>query len=70
MNTPKYSEKTVQKFLDYLNKIGLSVYGNHMVNGVDYGGCMDYESDQIILRRKLIEKGKLISSRDLHGEDQ
>lgn len=68
MRTPKYSEKTVQKFVDYLNEIGLSVYGNHMINGVDCGGCMDYESDQIILRRKLVEKGKLISSRDL--EDQ
>ena len=68
MRTPKYSEKTVQKFMDYQNEIGLSVYGNHMINGVDYAGCMDYDSDHIILRRKLVEKSKLISSRDL--EDQ
>lgn len=30
MNTPRYTEKTVQKFLDYLNEIGLSVYGQAM----------------------------------------
>ena len=30
MNTPRYTEKTVQKFLDYLNEIELSVYGQAM----------------------------------------
>lgn len=54
MNTPRYTEKTVQKFLDYLNEIGLSVYGQAMNDkGEKQHGCMDYDAKAIVLRRKL-----------------
>lgn len=54
MNTPRYTEKTVQKFLDYLNEIGLSVYGQAMNDkGEKQQGCMDYDAKTIVLRRKL-----------------
>lgn len=53
MNTPRYTEKTVQKFLDYLNEIGLSVYGQAMnEKGQKEQGCMDYDAKNIVLRRK------------------
>lgn len=54
MNTPRYTEKTVQKFLDYLSEIGLSVYGQAMNDkGEKEMGCMDYDAKTIVLRRKL-----------------
>lgn len=53
MNTPRYTEKTVQKFLDYLNEIGLSVYGQAMNDkGEEQHGCMDYDAKTIVMRRK------------------
>lgn len=54
MSTPRFTEKTVQKFLDYLNEIGLSVYGQAMNDkGEKQPGCMDYDAKTIVLRRKL-----------------
>ena len=50
MNTPRYTEKTVQK----VNEIGLSVYGQAMNDkGEKEHGCMDYDAKTIVLRRKL-----------------
>ena len=62
MKTPKYTQKTVQKFMSYLYEIGLSVHGNQMEGNKEFFGLMDYNSEDIVNRRKHIQAGTLDSS--------
>ena len=55
----RYQKKTVKEFLAYLESMGLGVYGPHMVGDTDYPGCMDYSAEEIVKRRKLIDKDEL-----------
>lgn len=63
METTRYSVKTVQKFMDYLSEIGLSVYGQSMnaETGEELGAFMDYNAAEIVARRKHIEQDTLWS---------
>lgn len=56
------TRKTIQQVLEHLQQLGLSVYGPGMDTntGEEIGALMDYEVDDIIKRRKHIEKGALI----------
>lgn len=56
----RYQEKTVKEFLIYLESMGLGVYGPHMVDDTQYPGCMDYSAGEIVKRRKLFDKDKII----------
>jgi len=62
MKTPKYTQKTVQKFMSYLNEIGLSVHGNYMEGNKESHGLMDYNSADIVNRRKHVQAGTIDSS--------
>jgi len=62
MKTPKYTQKTVQKFMSYLSEIGLSVHGNYMEGNKELHGLMDYNSEDIVNRRKHIQSGTIDSS--------
>lgn len=65
MSTPRYQLKTVQKFLDYLNEIGLSVYGQSMtLDGEELPACMDYDAEEIVARRKHTENETFWSAED------
>lgn len=56
----RYQKKTVEKFMVYLNEMGLSVYGPSMTpDGEETGALMDYDVDTILARRKYITKGNL-----------
>lgn len=56
----RYHKKTVEKFMAYLNEIGLSVYGPSMtLDGGETGALMDYDVDAVLARRKNISKGTL-----------
>lgn len=56
----RYQKKTVEKFMTYLNEMGLSVYGPSMTpDGEETGALMDYDVDTILARRKYITKGDL-----------
>lgn len=56
----RYQKKTVEKFMAYLNEMGLSVYGPSMTpDGEETGALMDYDVDTILARRKYITKGNL-----------
>ena len=56
----RYQKKTVEKFMVYLNEMGLSVYGPSMTpEGEETGALMDYDVDTILTRRKYITKGDL-----------
>lgn len=63
METTRYSVKTVQKFMDYLSEIGLSVYGQNMntETGEELDAFMDYNATEIVARRKHIEQDTLWS---------
>lgn len=55
-----YQKKTVEKFMAYLNEMGLSVYGPSMTpDGEETGALMDYDADTVVARRKYITKGTL-----------
>lgn len=55
-----YQKKTVEKFMAYLNEMGLSVYGPSMTTeGEETGALMDYDADAVVARRKYITKGTL-----------
>ena len=60
----KLHKKTVQNFLDYLEDLGLSVYGPTMSEGVEYPSYMDYDANDIVNRRKLIDSDALFYSED------
>lgn len=60
MEVKKYQKKTVKEFLIYLNSMGLSVYGPHMVDDVEYRGCMDYSAEDIVFRRKLFDTDAIL----------
>ncbi|NMC22238.1 MAG: hypothetical protein GYA32_00610 [Serratia sp.] len=66
MKTPKYTQKTVQKFMSYLDEIGLSVHGNYMEGNKEFHGLMDYNSADIVNRRKYIQAGTIDSSERNH----
>ena len=56
----RYQKKTVEKFMAYLNEMGLSVYGPSMTpDGEETGALMDYDVGTILARRKYITKGDL-----------
>lgn len=56
----RYQKKTVEQFMEYLNEMGLSVYGPSMTpDGRETGALMDYDVDTILARRKYITKGDL-----------
>lgn len=56
----RYQKKTIEKFMEYLNEMGLSVYGPSMTpDGEETGALMDYDVDTILARRKYITKGDL-----------
>lgn len=55
-----YQKKTVEQFMEYLNEMGLSVYGPSMTpEGEETGALMDYDADTVVARRKYITKGTL-----------
>ena len=66
MSTPKkLQQKTVQKFIDYLEDLGLSVYGPCMSkDGCEYPSHMDYDAEKIVTRRKLMDADAIFSSED------
>lgn len=56
----RYQKKSVEKFMAYLNEMGLSVYGPSMTpDGWETGALMDYDADTILARHKYITKGDL-----------
>lgn len=56
----RYQKKTVEQFMEYLNEMGLSVYGPSMTpEGEETGALMDYDADTVVARYKYITKGTL-----------
>lgn len=56
----RYQKKTVEKFIEYLNEMGLSVYGPSMTpEGEETGALMDYDADTVVARYRYITKGAL-----------
>lgn len=56
----RYQKKTIEKFIEYLNEMGLSVYGPSMTpEGEETGALMDYDVDTVVARYKYITKGTL-----------
>lgn len=56
----RYQKKTIEKFIEYLNEMGLSVYGPSMTpDGEETGALMDYDADTVVARHKYITKGTL-----------
>lgn len=56
----RYQKKTVEKFMEYLNEMGLSVYGPSMTSeGEETGALIDYDADTVVARYKYITKGNL-----------
>lgn len=55
----KFQKKTLRELEAYLADMGLSIYGPHMEGDTQYPGCMDYDAEAIIERRKLKDSGKL-----------
>ncbi len=61
----RYQKKTVEQFMAYLEDIGLSVYGPNMtLEGEELDALMDYDAEDIVARRKHIDKDTLWSSED------
>lgn len=59
MAQPRYRRATIQKFLDYLEELDLQVYGPCYKDGVEYQSNMDYDADDIVNRRNVVQTGKL-----------
>lgn len=56
----RYQKKTVEQFMEYLNEMGLSVYGSSMTpEGEETGALMDYDADTIVARYKYTNKRTL-----------
>ena len=64
MKTTAYRKKKVQEMLDYLSEIGLYVYGPVFKDGVEHPAFMDYDADEIVIRRKHIQDGTIEYSDD------
>lgn len=59
MATKRYTKKTIEGILKHFEELGLSVYGPYMHDNKERCGCMDYDANDIVNRRKLIEKNTL-----------
>lgn len=60
------TKKTIETVLNHLQSLDLNVYGPNFVDNVDYPSYMDYTLDDILARRKAIEKG-LLEEADNNG---
>lgn len=60
----KFQKKTIKEFQMFLEEMGLSIYGPHMVGNTQYPGCMDYSAEEIVKRRKLFDKDQIDISED------
>jgi hypothetical protein len=69
--TTRPQNKTIRSVVEYLESIGLSVYGQNVdlseSFGILYPSCKDYTAEDIILYRKHYETGNLVDSR--YGDD-
>ena len=65
MKTKRKQVKTIQAFLDYLNELGLTVYGQSMdESGCEYPSLMDYDATMIAIRRQHVGRGTIHSAED------
>lgn len=55
------SPKTIKRVVEYLESIGLSVYGpmTTLATGAQYCGCRDFSPDAVLVYRKLYQEDKL-----------
>lgn len=59
--------KTLQRVFEYLDELGLSVYGAYINvdTGQMYGGCKDYTVEEVIKLDKLIANDELWKDDDV-----
>lgn len=65
LKTTIYTKKAIEGFMQHLSELGLSVYGPCMRDEVEYPSLMDYNTDDIINRRKCIQDDSLFSVDDI-----
>ena len=58
----RLQDKTLRNAVEYLESIGLAVYGPHMDldDGSTEGSCMDYDAEAVLKYRKLKERDPTI----------
>lgn len=59
MAAKRYTKKTIAGVLEHLKELDLAVYGPAMQDNIQYPSLMDYNAEDIVNRRKHIEKDTL-----------